>query len=166
MPPLHASIAEPDSTKFLPQTAQGLQDILRHFDSCTTKKSLQEAEVALGWNAEMLRRSALMDPHLTGWVTLQSFVFDACINIGPVDKLHKNLVFGTRDWLRARFPWTLSAHGSRLGGKTLGVRRPCIFFRTKCSNVMRTIAETLKPVWWYSLFAGHIAWKCSRIAQT
>jgi hypothetical protein len=77
IPPLHACITEANSANFLPQTEEGLREILRHFDSCRTKKSLQEAETALGWNAEMLRRSVVTDAFLSGWVTLQSFYFDS-----------------------------------------------------------------------------------------
>ena len=77
IPPLHACITEANSANFLPQTGEGLREILRHFDSCRTKKSLQEAETALGWNAEMLRRSVVTDAFLSGWVTLQSFYFDS-----------------------------------------------------------------------------------------
>jgi hypothetical protein len=57
VPPLHASITEPDSAKLRAQSAEGIQEILRHFAACTTKKSVQDAETALGWNAEMLRLS-------------------------------------------------------------------------------------------------------------
>ena len=131
MPPLHASITEPDSAKFRAQSAQGIQDILRHFESCTAKKSIQEAETALGWNAEMLRVSVLTDPFLSNWVTLQSFYFDSMHQYWSCGQVAQELGLWYTRLTDCKIPLEALQQWVALGWQDLGHTPPQHLFSNK-----------------------------------
>ena len=74
--PARANICCAEVTAFQSQSQANLESIMHHLQSIHGKKAKEEAEKLLGWHADALQASAIMQPDLAHVISLRSIRYD------------------------------------------------------------------------------------------
>ena len=117
IPTGHVSICESNASRFVRQTDATLSQVADFLVGCQSKKDLQSAEVALGWNREGLLASCLTSNLLKNKISLKSLVYDSiCISIGPMALSAKSWDAGSKRIYLPDIPWICCVTGLSWAG--------------------------------------------------
>lgn len=123
--PAHANICCAEVTAFQSQSQANLESIMHHLQSIHEKKAKEEAKKLLGWHADALQASAIMQPDLAHVISLRSIRYDPMHCFLSNGLVNHELALWFRE-IPTKHPLVLRTSSTMLRCNMLDVRKRCL----------------------------------------